>query len=192
MGCVNSRDTSSSGAKGGTGDAIVNGAASDPKDKKSAGVAGANMKGGNFSGPVVNGGPLTQKEYNSRIVSSMTVQSVQMPKDKYEIQYAYVSQRGYYPESLDKANQDSFCVHTSFGGDPNCQFFGVFDGHGEHGTACSIFTRDRVSISDIDVCEIDILSVSVLVTYAFFPSLNKMCKTPVREPVIRVQHRSLT
>jgi len=144
MGCVNSRDTSSSGAKGGTGDAIVNGAASDPKDKKSAGVAGANMKGGNFSGPVVNGGPLTQKEYNSRIVSSMTVQSVQMPKDKYEIQYAYVSQRGYYPESLDKANQDSFCVHTSFGGDPNCQFFGVFDGHGEHGTACSIFTRDRV------------------------------------------------
>lgn len=47
-------------------------------------------------------------------------------------------------DSLSKANQDSLCVHTHFGGDPEQAFFGVYDGHGEYGTQCSQFAKDKV------------------------------------------------
>lgn len=69
---------------------------------------------------------------------------VTVPGDKYELRYSYLTQRGYYPEALDKANQDSLCVHTPFGTDPNDHFFGVFDGHGEYGTHCSQFARKQL------------------------------------------------
>eukprot|EP00249_Psilotum_nudum_P036987 c9217_g1_i1 orf=308-832(+) len=66
---------------------------------------------------------------------------VTVPAFNYELCYSHLSQRGYYPEALDKANQDSFCVHSQFGKDPNDHFFGVFDGHGEYGTQCSQFVK---------------------------------------------------
>lgn len=69
---------------------------------------------------------------------------VQVPVGNFELRYSYLSQRGYYPEALDKANQDSFCVHTQFGQNPNDHFFGVFDGHGEHGTQCSQFAKKNL------------------------------------------------
>ncbi|CAM6082038.1 unnamed protein product [Calypogeia fissa] len=69
---------------------------------------------------------------------------VSVPSEKYELRYSFLTQRGYYPEALDKANQDSFCVHTPFGNDPNDHFFGVFDGHGEFGTHCSQFARKQL------------------------------------------------
>jgi serine/threonine protein phosphatase PrpC len=40
--------------------------------------------------------------------------------------------------------QDSFCVHTAFNGDAEQHLFGVFDGHGDCGTLCSQFARDKV------------------------------------------------
>eukprot|EP00250_Pteridium_aquilinum_P021488 c25141_g1_i1 orf=448-3657(+) len=67
-----------------------------------------------------------------------------LPSCNYELRYSYLSQRGYYPEALDKANQDSFCIHTQFGKDPNDHFFGVFDGHGEYGTQCSQFAKKHL------------------------------------------------
>ncbi|CAL5186434.1 unnamed protein product [Lathyrus oleraceus] len=62
----------------------------------------------------------------------------------YELRYSYLSQRGYYPDALDKANQDSFCIHTPFGNDVNDHFFGVFDGHGEFGAECSQFVKRKL------------------------------------------------
>lgn len=35
-------------------------------------------------------------------------------------------------------------MHTHFGGEPDQAFFGVFDGHGEYGTQCSQFAKDKV------------------------------------------------
>eukprot|EP00249_Psilotum_nudum_P021665 c28194_g2_i1 orf=785-4045(-) len=64
-----------------------------------------------------------------------------VPAFNYELRYSFLSQRGHYPEALDKANQDCLCVHTQFGKDPNDHFFGVFDGHGEYGTQCSQFVK---------------------------------------------------
>jgi serine/threonine protein phosphatase PrpC len=68
----------------------------------------------------------------------------QVPSENYSIEYAYVSQRGYYPEAPNKTNQDTYGVQTEFMGNPNSHLFGVFDGHGTQGTACSSFARDKV------------------------------------------------
>lgn len=70
--------------------------------------------------------------------------TVKVPAGNYDLQYSYLSQRGYYPEALDKANQDSFCIHTPFGTSPDDHFFGVFDGHGEFGAQCSQFVKRKL------------------------------------------------
>ena len=80
----------------------------------------------------------------------------------YKLRYAWVSQRGYYPEDLDKANQDQHAEFDNFGmssksdswknhkeadkdaGIEDCHFFGVFDGHGKTGDKCAIFARDHL------------------------------------------------
>ncbi|XP_059431761.1 protein phosphatase 2C and cyclic nucleotide-binding/kinase domain-containing protein [Corylus avellana] len=70
--------------------------------------------------------------------------TVKVPSGNYELRYSFLSQRGYYPDALDKANQDSFCIHTPFGTEPNEHFFGVFDGHGEFGAQCSQFVKRKL------------------------------------------------
>lgn len=62
----------------------------------------------------------------------------------YTLNYCYVSQRGYYPDALGKANQDSYIVCESILGDRNCNLFGVFDGHGETGDKCSHFAAQHL------------------------------------------------
>lgn len=69
---------------------------------------------------------------------------VPIPSHEYRLEYAALAQRGYYPDSPDKENQDSYCVKTQIQGNPNLHFFGVFDGHGMFGTQCSHFVRDRL------------------------------------------------
>ncbi|KAK4757735.1 hypothetical protein SAY87_019036 [Trapa incisa] len=69
---------------------------------------------------------------------------VKIPSENYELRYSFLSQRGYYPDALDKVNQDSFCIHTPFGNDPSDHFFGVFDGHGEFGAQCSQFVKRKL------------------------------------------------
>ncbi|KAL4194085.1 hypothetical protein AMTRI_Chr05g66950 [Amborella trichopoda] len=70
--------------------------------------------------------------------------TVKVPDGGFELKYSYLSQRGFYPEALDKANQDSFCIHAPFGTNPNDHFFGVFDGHGEFGAECSQFVKRKL------------------------------------------------
>lgn len=61
---------------------------------------------------------------------------------KVNLPFAYVSQTGYYPDELDKANQDSLVVRENLGSKNNeLAFFGVFDGHGKTGDLCSNFVR---------------------------------------------------
>ena len=101
-------------------------------------------KHGHIWSSKIGGGPLSKAEYSSRVVTSEGTRTISIEKYGYKIRYAYVSQRGYYPESLDKSNQDALCVHNDFCDMPERHFFGVFDGHGEHGTACSEYARDNV------------------------------------------------
>ncbi|KAJ0405767.1 hypothetical protein P43SY_003617 [Pythium insidiosum] len=84
--------------------------------------------------------PLTKDQINSRIVCSPKA-VVAKVTNRLTIQYAFVSQRGYYPDALDKPNQDAYTVIPSFNGDDSKMYFGVFDGHGTTGDLCSTFAK---------------------------------------------------
>ncbi|CAN0362044.1 unnamed protein product, partial [Ectocarpus sp. 13 AM-2016] len=62
----------------------------------------------------------------------------------FTVRYAFASQRGYYPDEPNKANQDSFIVVPNFCRDPESLFCGVFDGHGGTGDLCSNFVAQKL------------------------------------------------
>jgi serine/threonine protein phosphatase PrpC/CRP-like cAMP-binding protein len=61
-----------------------------------------------------------------------------------QIRFAYLSQRGYYPDDPNKANQDSYSVSHNFAEQASDSFFAVYDGHGKDGDLCSQFARDHL------------------------------------------------
>ncbi|XP_043711330.1 probable protein phosphatase 2C 35 isoform X2 [Telopea speciosissima] len=67
-----------------------------------------------------------------------------VPSHNFHLEFSVLTQRGYYPDSPEKENQDSFCIKTQVQGNPDLHFFGVFDGHGQFGTQCSNFVKDRL------------------------------------------------
>jgi len=75
------------------------------------------------------------KRYKDRITAERL--QLQFPEAGYSMNVACLSQRGYYPEAPNKANQDSYCACPNFLQNENKQLFGVFDGHGEDGVRCS-------------------------------------------------------
>ena len=123
-----------------------------PLDRHEPAGLGADGNGGNAGGGggvnaspyLPSFGPLSAREYKARLASSEGTQVLDFPSAGFSIRYAFVSQRGLYPDSPDKPNQDALAVHPHFAGDPEQLFVGVFDGHGEAGTACAQFARDRV------------------------------------------------
>ena len=81
-----------------------------------------------------------------RQVDSVAFKKLSFKFGGYKARYAWVSQRGYYPEDLDKANQDTHVEIEDFGADigiDDCHLFAVFDGHGGTGDMCGIFCRDK-------------------------------------------------
>lgn len=63
-----------------------------------------------------------------------------------QLRYGWVCQAGFYPEDLNKKNQDNLLVAPDLGSRyPDLSIFGVFDGHGKHGTECSTFAVERFS-----------------------------------------------
>jgi serine/threonine protein phosphatase PrpC len=58
------------------------------------------------------------------------------------VRYAYLSQRGFYPDDPFKANQDAYSVHQPLRSDD--AFFGVFDGHGKDGDGCAIYAKTNL------------------------------------------------
>ncbi|KAJ4845710.1 hypothetical protein Tsubulata_014580 [Turnera subulata] len=82
--------------------------------------------------------------FNKHILTQRSLEVVPVPSHNYRLQFSVLSQRGYYPDSPDKENQDSYCIKTELQGNPNVHFFGVFDGHGHFGAQCSNFVKDRL------------------------------------------------
>ena len=79
-----------------------------------------------------------------RVVCSRAVSNFSLGACGISLRYAYLSQRGHYPDDLEKANQDCFTVIERFNDQPDQMFLGVFDGHGEYGDDCSRFVRDEI------------------------------------------------
>jgi hypothetical protein len=88
--------------------------------------------------------PLTEDEVNARIVCSKSPELFKLGDSGITLRYAYLSQRGYYPEDLYKANQDAFKIVPKFNGRKDQILFSVFDGHGVDGDSCSYFVRDNI------------------------------------------------
>jgi len=60
------------------------------------------------------------------------------------MRFAYLSQRGKYPDDPDKPNQDAYCIKHNFTNQMEDAFFGVFDGHGKDRHGCAQFTRTHL------------------------------------------------
>ena len=80
-------------------------------------------------------GPLSAAEYQQRLVGSSKMERFGLGEESkgVSLRFACLSQRGYYPEDLYKANQDCYTVLRDFNKQRGDIFFGVFDGHGSDG-----------------------------------------------------------
>ncbi|KAI3692536.1 hypothetical protein L6452_32353 [Arctium lappa] len=78
------------------------------------------------------------------LTASEPLEVVPIPSHNLILEYSVLSQRGYYPDTPHKENQDCYCIKTHIRGDPNVHFFGVFDGHGQSGTQCANFVKNRL------------------------------------------------
>ena len=87
------------------------------------------------------------KMSQNRSEDSKAFKKIHFEFGAYKLRYAWVSQRGYYPEDLDKHNQDAHVEVENFGkaqGLSDAAFFAVYDGHGKTGDHCAMFTRDKM------------------------------------------------
>lgn len=80
-----------------------------------------------------NDGKLQRHEVEKRRTISKQVQSYQLYRANCTLEYAYCTQRGYYPNQPNKLNQDQFSIHHNFAGIEGDSFFAVYDGHGPVG-----------------------------------------------------------
>ncbi|XP_051126756.1 probable protein phosphatase 2C 35 [Andrographis paniculata] len=81
---------------------------------------------------------------NIQIPAPSSLEVVAVPSSNLKLCYSLLSQRGYYPETPNKENQDAYCIRTNIRGNPDVHFFGVFDGHGMSGGQCSNFAKERL------------------------------------------------
>ncbi|KAK4266442.1 hypothetical protein QN277_027364 [Acacia crassicarpa] len=77
------------------------------------------------------------------ILTQKPLESTPVPSHNFTLEYSVLTQRGYYPDTPAKENQDSYCIRTQIQGNPSIHFFGVYDGHGQYGSQCSNFVKDR-------------------------------------------------
>ncbi|XP_022997855.1 probable protein phosphatase 2C 35 [Cucurbita maxima] len=112
------------------------------------------------------------------ILTGRSLECVRVPSHNYYMEYSLLTQRGYYPDSPDKGNQDSVCVSTKIRGNPNIHFFGVFDGHGQYGSDCSNFVKERVVQI---LCKDSALSQDPVRAYnsAFFTTNDELHKSKI-------------
>jgi len=90
------------------------------------------------------------------VQGTQTLETETEDGSKFQITWAYLSQTGFYPEDLNKANQDAVSVLSPFpiptgtitpSKKTNIHFFGVFDGHGKAGDNCATYARDHVPVN---------------------------------------------
>ena len=88
--------------------------------------------------------PLTDEELEARIEQADVPYQFELGTTGVRLRFAFVSLRGHYPDEPDKANQDTYKMVPSFGGDHSKILLGVFDGHGAAGDLAAQFVRDNV------------------------------------------------
>ncbi|CAJ1970480.1 unnamed protein product [Cylindrotheca closterium] len=117
--------------------------------RKAHSTYSATMKGGSLDEglpPQVDGkGHLIPEEVRKRIIASEHVETTIVGTEKQtEIQYAYLTQRGYYPNNIGQPNQDDYSITLKLGGEANDAMFAVYDGHGANGHECASFCQKDI------------------------------------------------
>ncbi|KDD75363.1 protein phosphatase 2C [Helicosporidium sp. ATCC 50920] len=54
------------------------------------------------------------------------------------------TRKGCYPNDPDRPSEDAYCAVEELGGHPGVHLYGVFDGHGPEGRACSSFVAKKL------------------------------------------------
>jgi serine/threonine protein phosphatase PrpC/CRP-like cAMP-binding protein len=146
MGCVCSMDDDST-----AGDAHKKGLG-DPHSQQMNGVKKESAAAA--SNPAAPKKNVPVNRALDRIAAS--TESVVLETAGFKLRYAFVSQRGHYPDDPYKANQDAYCIHEKLGvnskdskdGDTaEDGLFGVFDGHGSAGDGCAIFAKTQLPLA---------------------------------------------
>lgn len=86
---------------------------------------------------------------------------------------AYVSQTGYYPEDLNKNNQDMVSINPPLPGTANLHLFGIYDGHGKVGDLCSKFATDRLPVH-LHQCPLFPHQLEAAITHAYLETNQEM------------------
>lgn len=89
-------------------------------------------------------GPLLENSYWSRLSLSSQPHEVELNRSKFTVKYAFTSLRGFYPDALQKSNQDEVCAHQLFSDESEQLLFAVFDGHGSEGHLCAQYAKNKV------------------------------------------------
>lgn len=98
-------------------------------------------------------GPLSKADIAARIIGSKEPEHFELGTTGFSLRYACMSQRGYYPEDLYKANQDRYLALPKPTGRSDEIILGVFDGHGNEGDQCSNFVRKMMAIELDKMCK---------------------------------------
>lgn len=93
-------------------------------------------------------GQMMQEEVVKRTNSSLVNSNATLGKGEkgnvIHVQYAYWTQRGYYPDDPHKANQDDYSITLQFAGDEADALFAVYDGHGAKGHDCAKYAKKKL------------------------------------------------
>lgn len=99
-------------------------------------------------------GQLVAEEVVKRISGSVETKDVVLGELKsgkdeglVHVQYAALTQRGYYPDKPHKENQDAYYICPSkFASGEGDAFFAIFDGHGDLGHDCARFAKKNLHV----------------------------------------------
>ena len=89
---------------------------------------------------------LTQPSLSLPPSHSLPFQTVHATIAGTKMRYGFVTQRGFYPDEPNKANQDQFLIVNDFCQIPGDTLFSVFDGHGKEGDICSLFAKAHLPV----------------------------------------------
>lgn len=85
---------------------------------------------------------LSSSQLESRILEVGATRNITFGVCK--ARYAFVTQRGFYPDDIDKSNQDALSVKHQFADIADDAWFSVLDGHGRHGDRCAQFIAKKL------------------------------------------------
>lgn len=139
-----SRPSNHSGTSNTTSESSSNSPNSELKNQLKMSIRKRNN--GSLKGPELDPitGNLVPSEILNRRERSAKVQTSRIMDGAITIEYAYCTQRGYYPDDPHKPNQDAYSISHNFSSIAEDSFFAVYDGHGPVGEHFAQYAKEHL------------------------------------------------